>query len=251
MSINQFLYLCIKIIQVLFGMFVIGLLLIWIWFRADIAEMYRTILPNSRTFFNYETTPLILKIKNVQYKIPKAYLSNELIYKEGKLEELDIWASIKDNMEPWTLSQSFKNRDDTSVVFIRIYGGVVEPYRSEFPYMEINMSKKLGGGINRGLYKNIFTRYDDFLIKNESQTGLVVKETLHSFYLIPHFTKEKYFIECPAIGLQTVNCTVRRLYKKTVTYEFLIPHRIVEHFLEYDQQVEKLISSLIYEENGR
>ena len=207
------------------------------------------IFPSMRQEFNYSEKPVFLTIDKgyiTQYRIPKAYFNRKILYKNEKhgivSYPISIWASFKDDMAPWTLSKAFKRRDSSGVTHIYIYPGVGGEFKKQFPYYQINRSKERGGGINRGKYKEVFTRYDDKPTRIVKADG-TVKYRLGQFFLIPG--EEDFLITCPTAGNQdTTKCTVKKHYAPDISYHFLIPHHIVKKYREYDKKVQALIDRL-------
>lgn len=210
----------------------------------DFQQLMHTIFPNTLTVFNYDMEPVHITISGVEYSVPKAYINWKAHLKGGALDSLLIWASLKDDMAPWPLSGSFKRRDKSSVVRIEITKGVWEPYRKNFPENEIEHFRNLYKDIkithyeefDQGIYKNIFRRYDQLSREGKGS----------NFYLVPQIkTIKPFLIKCPFHGNpQFLLCTVQVLYSKEISYNFMIPLRIVENYLDYDQKVQTLVDRL-------
>jgi len=208
------------------------------------------IFPSMRQEFHYSTEPISLTILpgtkwEAKYKIPKAYFNSKILYEKngGASVPIRLWASYDDDMAPWTLSETFKRRERKSLIHVYIYPGFAGEGKKQFPYHKINRSKKRGGGINRGKYKELFTRYDDTsTLGRITEDGTREKKLFH-FFLIPK--EEDFFIKCIAIGNpDNSKCTVSKAYKDNISYEFLIPHRIIERYRQYDKKVQELIDRL-------
>jgi hypothetical protein len=210
-------------------------------------DTFYAIFPSARQYFNYSEKPILVTLDNgvyrAEYKIPKAYFSRKLYYKEdGRVSTpLALRASFNDNMAPWTLSESFKKRDPEGPVYVYIDTGYIDEYRKKFPYYEINSLQKRSLGASRGEYKKIFMRYDGALSKSWLSDGSY-KLTLGEFFLIPK--TEDAFIRCPANINKNIRCSVSRHYGN-ISYKFLIPHRNIERYKEYDDAVRKLIDRLM------
>ncbi len=211
----------------------------------DLQQLAYTIFPGMKTVFSSDMKLIHVNIHGTEYEVPKAYIRWKSHLKGGNLDSLLIWASLKDDMQPWPVSEAFKKKDKDSLVLIEITKGSWEQYRRDFPYNEIISLKRLYEEVyknkykdfEQGIYKDIFKKYN-----GERASGEIVQ-----FYLIPKIkTEEGYLIRCPALGkLDHVLCTVMTYYTDRISYNFMIPFGHVEDYLDYDRKVKILIDRLI------
>ena len=194
---------------------------VFLWFVED---TYRAVFP-SNTFITQDEEIVSVTIGLVKYDIPKAYLYWKQDLKGGKLQDVRLWASLKDNMAAWPLSDAYKNNDKNSRVHIILRSGMVEPYRSEFPYDRIRRNLERGGKY-RGIYKDIFLRYDE--PETVITRGGIKERLLSRFLLIPKDKKLKYLKFIPyawrLIELRMENNEIFDNLKKILNLNF--PNKI-------------------------
>ncbi len=200
--------------------------------------------------FNYDETLVektlgSKKVGFVTFKIPKAYFYGVEIDSPIRLR-----ASWKDDMKPWTLSESFKKRDKSAMMYVVIRGKAIDSYRKTFPQKKLDdMFKRVKEKyperfheVDQGIYKNIFHRYHSLrsIIKPNITSGI------GAVLLVPIIETDKpYSISCGSTMNPGHFCTVTAFTEEDVRYKFKIRTSNVEKFLERDRQVEKLINQFI------
>lgn len=207
------------------------------WKGYDIAVQFRnTIYPPSMRTFNYDMDPVEFTIGGVDYSMPEAYLElKPSLDKDGNVQSISIWASMNDDMAPWTVSESFKRKDTSGVVSIEIGGKKFPDFHERRIKHEIEYEEKHN---LQGTYKVKFETYKDIFLKYTQLINGYI-------YLIPKVNEPNPFlIQCPKPENPNYLCTVTTNYKD-MAYDFKIPFGIAEKYLDYDKQVKKLIDRLI------
>jgi len=217
-------------------------------------ELTKMIFPwKAGVEFNYDMEPVERKLGSekvgfVTFNIPKAYFYGVRIDSPIKMR-----ASWKDDLKPWTLSESFKNRDKSAMMYINIHGKAIESYTKTFPHKKLkDMFKRVKRKyperfheVDQGVYKDIFHRYHSLtsIIKPNIMSGI------GAVLLVPIIETEKpYSISCGGTMHPTHFCTVEAFTEDNVRYQFKIRTHEIENFLERDRQVEELINKLIMKE---
>lgn len=212
------------------------------WKGYDMAVQFRnTIYPPSMTTFNYDMDPVEFTIAGVNYSVPEAYLNlKPSLDKNGNVQSISIWASMNNNMVPWTVSESFKRKDTSGVIDIEIGGKKFPDFHERRIKHEIEYEEKYH---LQGTYKVKFEPYKDIFLKYTQLINGYI-------YLIPKVNEPNPFlIQCPKPENPNYLCTVTTNYKD-MAYDFKIPFGIAEKYLDYNKQVQKLIDRLIVKKQG-
>jgi len=223
--------------------------------KGIFSKFFLAITPPSRTVFSYSEDPIDFMVGSIKYRIPKAYLSRKS-HIEGKASTpIWVWASSKDNMMPWTLSESFKKKDKTALIRIHLYG-----QWQSYENFKNNITKTIDrvlasqkrsfpdriDEVDQGIYKEKFHRYNTLGSITKTQDGRGSND-----YFIPIIeTNKPYLIKCnrPYLNPKWA-CEVQTISKTKIQYNFYIPFHSIEKFLEVDKTVETLVDQFVVKEN--
>jgi len=201
--------------------------------------------------FNYDMEPVEVKMRNVTLKIPEAYLYRKLEWRDDGTvyTPIGLRASWKDDLKPWTLSESFKKRDKSAGATIFIHGhksldyvekkikGILQLMKRAYPqrYDEVD----------KGIYKGIFHRYNVLTkVKKRNPEGIA------SIILLPVKKTEKpYWISCPKSSKpDNRRCTIRTYADNNIYFDLRMPFQEIEFYEEKTEKVRNLINQFIIKE---
>jgi hypothetical protein len=225
------------------------------------------IFPNMQVVYETSMEPVDIYLGDVHYRVPKAYLYWPAHMNGGKLSDFSMAANIDEDMVPWTVSQNYKNKVKQGRITVHVYDNALKEYKkltTQEKIKEYNeklsneeIERMLDRGkrmfperyneIDKGIYLNIFHRYDDIgKIDNSNRDGLG-----SGVYLVPQVKNEKsFFIRCSSSVLKHAShlCDVKTHLRTGIKYNFNIPFHSVDQYMEWDKKIEKLINNLIVRE---
>lgn len=214
-------------------------------------ELGKTIFPWAQTEFSYDMEPVTFDRSNIRYSVPKAYLHHKIDMGGGKRSP-NLWVSWKDDMKPWTLSESFTRKDKDAAMYVLPSWRLKENFDNEYfdkarkdmiERMKRNFASRIDE-VDKGSLMGIFHQYDSLSkISNTNPSGKGTKS-----FLVP-LTKEKpYKIWCYSNLSPDDFCTIETYTENRILYTYKMKFKYIKDYIERGKQVDKLIQKLIIKE---